>query len=103
MSEKNKLDETSEEVVQQIDLTELVNYVNYLGEKIGEIEQTSSVPNTRFGIEVVESEGELSGIKYFHSVCVDNLCSGVSKHLKEFYLKKYGTVPEVAPIDFYTF
>lgn len=93
-----------EETVQQIDLTELVNYVNYLGEKINELGQaTSSNADIRFGMEVVDDEKDLIGTKYFHTLIIDNMCTDIPLKTKEFYYKKYGTYPEMPKIDFYAF
>ena len=98
-----KEEEATEEVVQQIDLTELVNYVNYLGDKVNELGQTSQPKELKFGMEVVETEGSLSGIKYFHTAVAEGFCSGVGTTIKEFYAKKYGAIPEVLKADFYGF
>ena len=96
-------EKATEEVVQQIDLTELVNYVNYLGDKVTELSQASQPKELKFGMEVVETEGSLSGIKYFHTVVTDGFCSGIGTDIKDFYAKKYGVIPEVLMADFYGF
>jgi hypothetical protein len=92
------------EEVQSIDLTELVNYVNYLGEKLNEIGQTvNSNANVRFGMDYVETEGELGNTKYFHVVTSDVIGNDIPIDTKEFYYKKYGSVPEIPKFDFYAF
>lgn len=93
-----------EEEVQKLDLTELVNYVNYLGEKVAELSQFSiGSDDIRFGMELVENESQLKGIKFFHTPFVYEFCGDVSPNLREFYAKKYGSIPEVKKPDFYAF
>ena len=101
MAKKKK--ESVQEEVQQIDLTELVNYVNYLGQKVEEIGQTAQSSVLRFGMEQVESEGQLRGIKYFHIPVVSEMCGDITTNMKEFYSKKYGMIPQIIPPDFYAF
>lgn len=101
MAKKNK--EPVQEEVQQIDLTELVNYVNYLGQKVEEIGQSTQSSILRFGMEQVDSEGQLRGIKYFHIPVIAEMSGDISNNMKEFYSKKYGSIPQITPPDFYVF
>ena len=100
---KKKKESVQEEEVQQIDLTELVNYVNYLGQKVEEIGQSTKSSVLRFGMEQVDSEGQLRGIKYFHIPVVAEICGDITTNMKEFYSKKYGIIPQIVPPDFYAF
>ena len=100
---KKKKESVQEEEVQQIDLTELVNYVNYLGQKVEEIGQSTQSSVLRFGMEQVDSEGQLRGIKYFHIPVVAEICGDITTNMKEFYSKKYGIIPQIVPPDFYAF
>ena len=101
MAKKKK--EPVQEEVQQIDLTELVNYVNYLGQKVEEIGQSTQFPVLRFGMDQVDSEGQLRGIKYFHIPVIAEMSGDISNNMKEFYFKKYGSIPQITPPDFYVF
>ncbi len=101
MAKKKK--EPVQEEVQQIDLTELVNYVNYLGQKVEEIGQSTQTSVLRFGMEQVDSEGQLGGIKYFHIPVIAEMSGDISTNMKEFYSKKYGSIPQITPPDFYVF
>ena len=101
MAKKKK--EPVQEEVQQIDLTELVNYVNYLGQKVEEIGQSTQSSILRFGMEQVDSEEQLRGIKYFHIPVIAEMNGDISTNTKEFYSKKYGSIPQITPPDFYVF
>lgn len=101
MAKKKK--ESVQEEVQQIDLTELVNYVNYLGQKVEEIGQSTQSLVLRFGMEQIDTEGQLNGIKYFHIPVIAEMSGDISTNMKEFYSKKYGTIPQITPPDFYVF
>ena len=54
-------------------------------------------------MELVENESQLKGIEFFHTPCVYEFCSDISPNLREFYAKKYGSIPEVKKPDFYAF
>ena len=54
-------------------------------------------------MELVENESQLKGIEFFHTPFVYEFCSDISPNLREFYAKKYGSIPEVKKPDFYAF
>lgn len=95
--------QTQTEEVQTLDLTELVNYVNYLGNKLEEVSQVVQHPNIRFGLECIETESQLGRSKFFHYPVLDGFSSDLPKATKKFYLDKYGVIPELKLDDYYAF
>ena len=91
------------EEVQQYDITELINYVNYIGTKVEEIGQIVQSPNTKFGLEQIDTESQVGSTKFFHTVVSESYCSKLSNFMKEFYLQKYGSSVELSKPDFYAF
>jgi hypothetical protein len=95
------MDDTTQEV-QELDLTELVNYVNELGQRVEELSLSKNKVYDAFGTEYLEdSATALKGIKFFRTPTFYGFETRLSKDTYEFYLKKYGTVPEIQKDDYY--
>lgn len=91
-----------EQEVQAIDLTDLVNYVNELGLGLEELKlKLNTVSVSKFyGIECVDTEGQLGDSKYFHYLDPYFIVSNsISKEIKDFYISKYGAIPQIQSVD----
>ena len=91
------------EEVQTLDLTELIGYVNYLGQKVEELSTNKNKVYDAFGTEYLDdSATALKGIKFFRTPTFYGFETKLSKDTYEFYLKKYGVVPEFQKDEYYS-